>query len=71
MLPCHALHAAGVRFRWQQTERFFKAFPEPWFVNFLPATLPLLDLFQISPIEPPMAEHELMFSTDMSLSDYQ
>lgn len=34
ILPHHALHAAEVRFQWQQTEKIYSAEPEPWFREF-------------------------------------
>jgi 23S rRNA pseudouridine1911/1915/1917 synthase len=34
VLPCHALHAGMLKFRWRQEEREFRAEPEPWFRDF-------------------------------------
>jgi 23S rRNA pseudouridine1911/1915/1917 synthase len=34
LLPCHALHAGGLKFRWRQEEREFRAEPEAWFSDF-------------------------------------
>jgi 23S rRNA pseudouridine1911/1915/1917 synthase len=34
MLPCHALHAAVLRFHWGDRPWEFRAEPEPWFVQF-------------------------------------
>ena len=34
ILPCHALHAAEVRFVWRGAEAVFRAEPEPWFKEF-------------------------------------
>jgi 23S rRNA pseudouridine1911/1915/1917 synthase len=36
-LPFHALHAACVRFPWKQRWATFRAEPEPWFKQFVPA----------------------------------
>ncbi len=35
LLPHHALHAAEVRFRWQEQEKVFRAEPERWFLDFV------------------------------------
>jgi len=35
ILPCHALHASTLRFRWNQSEMCFNALPERWFMEFL------------------------------------
>jgi hypothetical protein len=35
ILPCHALHAHGVKFSWKGEERGFVAEPEKWFSEFL------------------------------------
>ncbi len=37
ILPYHALHAREVRFNWRGGEVVFRAEPEPWFTEFLPA----------------------------------
>ena len=38
LLPNQALHAREVRFHWRASERVFRAEPEPWFLDFLPAS---------------------------------
>jgi 23S rRNA pseudouridine1911/1915/1917 synthase len=38
ILPCQALHAGRVSFRWREQEREFRAEPEAWFRGFLTAT---------------------------------
>jgi 23S rRNA pseudouridine1911/1915/1917 synthase len=35
LLPCHALHAGLLKFRWRQEDREFRAEPEPWFHDFI------------------------------------
>jgi len=35
ILPCHALHAAAVRFSWRGQPVVFEAGPEAWFTEFL------------------------------------
>jgi 23S rRNA pseudouridine1911/1915/1917 synthase len=35
ILPCQALHAAGLRFNWLLREWDFRAEPEPWFLDFV------------------------------------
>lgn len=35
ILPCHALHAAELRFNWLLTEWVFRAEPEAWFTDFV------------------------------------
>lgn len=35
ILPCHALHAAELRFNWLLKEWVFRAEPEPWFQDFI------------------------------------
>src|SRR5262245_52957875 len=35
ILPCHALHAASLRFNWLLREWDFRAEPEPWFLDFV------------------------------------
>ena len=35
ILPCHALHAASLRFNWLRREWVFRAAPEPWFQDFV------------------------------------
>ncbi|MGH7969773.1 MAG: hypothetical protein ACREIC_13700, partial [Limisphaerales bacterium] len=34
ILPYHALHARELRFVWHDSERIFRAPPEPWFAAF-------------------------------------
>jgi 23S rRNA pseudouridine1911/1915/1917 synthase len=34
LLPCHALHAGGLRFPWRGRDWIFHAEPEEWFVKF-------------------------------------
>jgi 23S rRNA pseudouridine1911/1915/1917 synthase len=34
LLPCHALHAASLRFPWQGRQHVFAAEPEEWFAGF-------------------------------------
>ena len=36
LLPHHALHAADIQFAWRETNWHFHAYPEPWFLEFLP-----------------------------------
>jgi 23S rRNA pseudouridine1911/1915/1917 synthase len=38
LLPCQALHASRLTFTWRRQEWSFHAPPEPWFIDFLPAT---------------------------------
>jgi 23S rRNA pseudouridine1911/1915/1917 synthase len=35
ILPCHALHAAELRFNWLLKDWVFRAEPEPWFQDFI------------------------------------
>lgn len=35
LLPCHALHAGLLKFRWRQVDREFRAEPELWFSDFV------------------------------------
>ena len=35
ILPCHALHAASLRFNWLLKEWVFRTGPEPWFTDFI------------------------------------
>lgn len=35
ILPCQALHAAALRFRWRDRDWEFRADPEPWFTDFI------------------------------------
>jgi 23S rRNA pseudouridine1911/1915/1917 synthase len=35
ILPCHALHAAELRFTWLLKEWIFRGEPEPWFQDFI------------------------------------
>jgi len=35
ILPCHALHAAELRFNWLLKDWVFRAEPEPWFQDFM------------------------------------
>ena len=35
LLPCQALHAARLSFRWRDRDWEFRAEPEPWFTDFL------------------------------------
>lgn len=35
ILPCQALHAAVLRFRWRDRDWEFRADPEPWFTGFV------------------------------------
>jgi 23S rRNA pseudouridine1911/1915/1917 synthase len=35
LLPCHALHAASLRFPWRERWSTLRAEPEPWFKEFL------------------------------------
>jgi 23S rRNA pseudouridine1911/1915/1917 synthase len=36
ILPCHALHAARLKFFWREKDWDFSASPEAWFADFLP-----------------------------------